>query len=79
MVLEAERLDLLGDLRGLAGVLLQVELLDLCAGPQRAEARRRAVGGGQIELDADVSTVDNNAGILGGVRLWDGPPVPEAQ
>ena len=34
------------------------------------------VGGGnakrlQVELDADVSIVDNTAGILGGIRLWD--------
>lgn len=35
------------------------------------------IGGGnsrhvQIELNPDVSIVDNTAGILGGVRLWDG-------
>ena len=36
------------------------------------------IGGGnakrlQLELDHDVSIVDNTAGILGGIRLWDQP------
>jgi polyphosphate glucokinase len=35
------------------------------------------IGGGnakrlKIDLDPDVTVVDNNAGILGGIRLWDG-------
>ncbi|HEY1738813.1 MAG TPA: ROK family protein [Acidimicrobiia bacterium] len=39
------------------------------------------IGGGNakkltIELDPDVSVVDNTAGILGGIRLWDGPALP---
>jgi polyphosphate glucokinase len=39
------------------------------------------VGGGNakrldVELDPDVTIVDNNAGILGGIRLWDGPTPP---
>jgi polyphosphate glucokinase len=36
------------------------------------------IGGGnakhlKLDLDDDVSVVDNSAGILGGIRLWDGP------
>ena len=37
------------------------------------------VGGGnakklEIQLPADVTVVDNNAGVLGGIRLWEGEP-----
>ncbi len=39
------------------------------------------IGGGNakrltIDLDADVSVVDNTAGILGGIRLWEGTAGP---